>query len=162
MASLNLLFVHEVSYEKKPIFEMHEFPEHLAARGHKVTFLQFDEGYKFWRDQRQPTEKIISGRVLPETSIKIVTPHQFGIPGVDRLYATISVWPEFDRLLKSEKFDAIVLYAVPTYGHQVLQLAKKYGVEMPITEQTYKVLYEELAPLTAVQNLLSREQKTES
>ena len=41
-------------------------------------------------------------------------------------------------------------------------LAKKYGVEMPITEQTYKVLYEELAPLTAVQNLLSREQKTES
>ena len=128
MASLNLLFVHEVSYEKKPIFEMHEFPEHLAARGHKVTFLQFDEGYKFWRDQRQPTEKIISGRVLPETSIKIVTPHQFGIPGVDRLYATLSVWPQLDRLLKSERFDAIVLYAVPTYGHQVLQLAKKYGV----------------------------------
>ena len=128
MASLNLLFVHEVSYEKKPIFEMHEFPEHLAARGHKVTFLQFDEGYKFWRDKRQPTEKIISGRVLPETSIKIVTPHQFGIPGVDRIYATLSVWPQLDRLLKSEKFDAIVLYAVPTYGHQVLQLAKKYGV----------------------------------
>jgi glycosyltransferase involved in cell wall biosynthesis len=128
MASLNLLFVHEVSYEKKPIFEMHEFPEHLAARGHKVTFLQFDEGYKFWRDKRQPTEKTISGRVLPDTSIKVVTPHQFGIPGVDRLYATLSVWPEIDRLLKSEEFDAIVLYAVPTYGHQVLQLAKKYGV----------------------------------
>jgi len=128
MASLNLLFVHEVSYEKKPIFEMQEFPEHLAARGHKVTFLQFDEGYKFWRDQRQPTEKTISGRVLPETSIKIVTPHQFGIPGFDRLYATLSVWPELDRMLKNEKFDAIVLYAVPTYGHQVIQLAKKHGV----------------------------------
>jgi glycosyltransferase involved in cell wall biosynthesis len=128
MASLNLLFVHEVSYEKKPIFEMQEFPEHLAARGHKVTFIQFDEGYKFWRDKRQPTEKTISGRVLSETSIKIVTPHQFGIPGVDRLYATLSVWPELDRMLKNEKFDAIVLYAVPTYGHQVIQLAKKYGV----------------------------------
>jgi glycosyltransferase involved in cell wall biosynthesis len=128
MASLNLLFVHEVSYEKKPIFEMQEFPEHLAARGHKVTFLQFDEGYNFWRDKRQPTEKTISGRVLPETSIKIVTPHQFGIPGVDRLYATLSVWPELDRMLKSEKFDAIVLYAVPTYGRQVIQLAKKHGV----------------------------------
>ncbi len=128
MASLNLLFVHEVSYEKKPIFEMHEFPEHLAARGHKVTFLQFDEGYKFWRDKRQPTEKTIPGRVLPETSIKIVTPHQFGIPGVDRLYATLSIWPALQRMLKSEKFDAIVLYAVPTYGHQVIQLARKYGV----------------------------------
>ncbi|MBP6186849.1 MAG: glycosyltransferase [Rhodoluna sp.] len=128
MASLNLLFVHEVSYEKKPVFEMHEFPEHLVARGHKVTFLQFDEGFKFWRDKRQPTEKTIPGRVLPGTSIKIVTPHQFGIPGVDRLYATLSVWPALQRMLKSEKFDAIVLYAVPTYGHQVLQLAKKYGV----------------------------------
>jgi glycosyltransferase involved in cell wall biosynthesis len=128
MASLNLLFVHEVSYEKKPIFEMHEFPEHLAARGHKVTFLQFDEGYKFWSDKRQPTEKTISGRVLPAASIRIITPHQFGIPGLDRIHATLSVWPALDRLLKSEKFDAIVLYAVPTYGHQVLQLAKKYGV----------------------------------
>ncbi|MFI3186968.1 MAG: NAD(P)H-dependent glycerol-3-phosphate dehydrogenase [Methylococcaceae bacterium] len=41
-------------------------------------------------------------------------------------------------------------------------LAKKYGVDMPITVQTYKVLYEGLAPLTAVQNLLAREQKAES
>ena len=41
-------------------------------------------------------------------------------------------------------------------------LAKKYQVDMPITEQTYKVLYENLSPLTAVQNLLGREQKAES
>jgi glycosyltransferase involved in cell wall biosynthesis len=128
MASLNLLFVHEVSYEKKPIFEMHEFPEHLAARGHKVTFLQFDEGFKFWQGNRQPRTKTISGRVLPETAINLVTPHQFGIPGLDRLWATISVWPTLESLLKNEKFDAIVLYAVPTYGHQVIQLAKKYDV----------------------------------
>jgi glycerol-3-phosphate dehydrogenase (NAD(P)+) len=40
-------------------------------------------------------------------------------------------------------------------------LAQKYNIEMPITEQTYKVLYEGLAPLTAVQNLLAREQKPE-
>jgi glycerol-3-phosphate dehydrogenase (NAD(P)+) len=41
-------------------------------------------------------------------------------------------------------------------------LAQKHGIEMPITEQTYKVLYEGLDPLTAVQNLLGREQKSES
>ena len=41
-------------------------------------------------------------------------------------------------------------------------LAKKYAIDMPITEQTYKVLYENLAPRTAVQNLLAREQKAES
>jgi len=32
---------------------------------------------------------------------------------------------------------------------------------MPITEQTYRVLYEGLAPLAAVKNLLAREQKSE-
>lgn len=40
-------------------------------------------------------------------------------------------------------------------------LAKKYNIEMPITEQTYKVLYENLDPRIGVQNLLNREQKAE-
>lgn len=41
-------------------------------------------------------------------------------------------------------------------------LAQKLGVDMPITEQTYKVLYENKTPLEAVQALLSREQKAEA
>jgi len=44
---------------------------------------------------------------------------------------------------------------------QTYLLAKKYAIDMPITEQTYKVLYEDLNPLIAVQNLLSREVKPE-
>ncbi|WP_024297722.1 NAD(P)H-dependent glycerol-3-phosphate dehydrogenase [Methylomicrobium lacus] len=50
-----------------------------------------------------------------------------------------------------------VLAARETY-----QLAKKHGIDMPITEQTFKVLYEGLSPVAAVQNLLSRELKSES
>ena len=45
---------------------------------------------------------------------------------------------------------------------ETYELAKRHGVEMPITEQTYKVLYEDLSPLTAVQNLFARDQKAES
>lgn len=41
-------------------------------------------------------------------------------------------------------------------------LAQKFNIDMPITEQTYKVLYEQLPPLVAVQNLLNRDQKPES
>ncbi|MGZ8225632.1 MAG: NAD(P)H-dependent glycerol-3-phosphate dehydrogenase [Methylococcaceae bacterium] len=40
-------------------------------------------------------------------------------------------------------------------------LAKKYALDMPISEQTYKVLYEGLAPQTAVENLLARNLKAE-
>jgi glycerol-3-phosphate dehydrogenase (NAD(P)+) len=45
---------------------------------------------------------------------------------------------------------------------ETLSLARQHRVDMPITEQTYKVLYEGLNPLTAVENLLSRDQKAES
>ena len=41
-------------------------------------------------------------------------------------------------------------------------LSIKYNIEMPIIEQTYKVLYENLEPRIAVQNLFSRDQKAES
>jgi len=41
-------------------------------------------------------------------------------------------------------------------------LSQKHSVEMPITEQVYKVLFENLAPKQAVQNLLNRDQKAEN
>jgi len=40
-------------------------------------------------------------------------------------------------------------------------LAEKHNIEMPIIEQIYKVLYQDLDPRIAVQNLLAREQKAE-
>lgn len=41
------------------------------------------------------------------------------------------------------------------------RLAMAYSVDMPITEQTYRVLFESLSPLQAVQNLLQRERTSE-
>lgn len=43
----------------------------------------------------------------------------------------------------------------------VLNLAKKYQIEMPICEQVYKILYEDLSPKNAVKILLDRKQKSE-
>ncbi len=41
------------------------------------------------------------------------------------------------------------------------QLAKKYNIQMPITEQVYKVLFENKNPLQAVTDLMTRERKRE-
>jgi len=41
------------------------------------------------------------------------------------------------------------------------QLAHKYALDMPIIEQTYKVLNTDITPLEAVRNLLQRERKAE-
>jgi len=47
-------------------------------------------------------------------------------------------------------------------ARETYMLAKKHGIDMPITEQTHHVLYDGLAPLSAVQNLLQRDQKPET
>lgn len=41
-------------------------------------------------------------------------------------------------------------------------LSLKYQIDMPIIEQTYKVLYKDLDPRIAVQNLLGRDKKSET
>jgi len=125
---LRILFVHEVSYRKKVIYEMHEFPEILSLRGHEITFLEFDEGRKFWQAKQAPKREMISGRVHSQSKVDLNRPFQLGIPGLDRLLATITVIPTLNSLLRKGNFDAVVLYAVPTYGLQTLWLAKKHDV----------------------------------
>lgn len=41
------------------------------------------------------------------------------------------------------------------------KLAKKYGIEMPITEKVYEVLYKGLSPIDATNILMTRDQKSE-
>ena len=96
---MKILFVHEVSYRKKVIYEMHEFPELLSLRGHEVTFLEFDEGRKFWQAKQAPKREMISGRVLAQAKVDLIRPFQLGIPGVDRLLATLTVLPTLNSLL---------------------------------------------------------------
>lgn len=125
---MRILFVHEVSYRKKVIYEMHEFPEILSLRGHEVTFLEFDEGRKFWTAKQAPKREMISGRVHSQAKVDLNRPFQLGIPGLDRLLAALTVIPTLNSLLRRGSFDAVVLYAVPTYGLQTLWLAKKHDV----------------------------------
>lgn len=44
----------------------------------------------------------------------------------------------------------------------IYRLSRQRGIDMPITEQVYRILYEQLPPLEAVRNLLLREQKAEN
>jgi glycerol-3-phosphate dehydrogenase (NAD(P)+) len=47
-------------------------------------------------------------------------------------------------------------------AREVLRLAKQYRVELPISEQVYRVLHEGLSPTEAVHNLLARDIRSES
>lgn len=124
---MELLVVHEVSYLKKVIFEMHEFPEYLANRGHRVTFLEFNEGLKR-RASKRERNIVIRGRVYPEVKIRLISPPAIGLPGIDRIWAAITVFPLLLKVMSKTKFDAVLNYAVPTYGLQLALATRLFGV----------------------------------
>lgn len=150
--------VHEVDYLEKVIYEIHEFPEMLAAAGHEVTFFHFQEG----ADRKKKNlfrRRVVDGRVVPGSRIKIVGPHQFGIPAIDRLWATLSCVPALINLFRETKFDVVLNFAVPTYGMQVLAVSKIFGVPVvhraldashEIRESIYRL------PILAIEKILYR------
>ena len=136
---MKILVVHEIDYLEKVIYEIHEFPEMLSAAGHDVTFFHFQEGASR-RKGNLFRQKMISGRVVPNSQIKLVGPHQFGIPSIDRLWATLSCIPALVKLFRSSKFDVVLNFAVPTYGLQVLGIARVFGV--PVVHRALDVSHE--------------------
>jgi glycosyltransferase involved in cell wall biosynthesis len=125
---LKILFVHEVNYRSKVIFEMHEFPEMLAIAGHEVHFLEFPEGTGLRRASLRTRSNLISGRAYPKARLHLITPPNLGGGFFDRLLAPITVIPKLRQLISKGEFDVVVLYAVPTSGWQTVRIAKKAGV----------------------------------
>ena len=133
---MRILVVHEVSYQKKVVYEIHEFPELLALKGHSITFFEFDEGARIGQMDGS-RDRVVRGRIHPEAQIRLITPHRFGVPGLDRIWAVFSSTAPLRRLIKSGEFDVILNYAVPTYGLQVGILGKLYGV--PVMQRALDV-----------------------
>ena len=125
---MKILFIHEVNYRAKVIFEMHEFPELLAIAGHEVHFLEFPEGVGIRNASIRTRSNLISGRAYPMATINLITPPTIGGGFVDRMLAPITVLPQLRKLISKGGFDVVMLYAVPTSGWQTVRIAKKAGV----------------------------------
>jgi glycosyltransferase involved in cell wall biosynthesis len=128
LKKLRILFIHEVNYLKKPIFEMHEFPEHLAAKGHDVYFLHFPEMASSKERSREGWSTTILGRALPETSLTLLTPNVLTSGIIGRLVAAAIGHSIVKRAIRESSPDVIVTLAVPTFGWQAVHVAKKSGI----------------------------------
>jgi glycosyltransferase involved in cell wall biosynthesis len=117
-----------VNYLTKPIYEMHEFPEHLAARGHEVAFWHFPEGYSTEQVKELGFKKTIQGRVVKDAKITLFTP-QFGDGGLfGRMLTAFRAGGVAQRVINDFKPDLIVSFSVPTQGWQLIAPAKRAGV----------------------------------
>lgn len=122
---MRILFVHEVNYLTKPIYEMHEFPEHLSALGHEVGFWHFPEGFSKKQIAELGFKSTVQGRVLDHSSIILYTPQQSDGKLLGRLRTAISSNSIAKTVLTDFKPDVIVSFSVPTQGWQTLRVAKR-------------------------------------
>lgn len=122
---MRLLFIHEVDWLNKPIFEMHEFPEYLASRGHDVTFVDYAESLP-----GQPTvvRRLVAGRSLRGARLQLITlrPLVSGIPG--RVLAVLQSFFIIRRVIDAGPWDAVITYAVPTNGWSAVFWARRRGI----------------------------------
>lgn len=125
---MRILFLHEVNYLEKPIFEMHEFPEHLAGLGHEVAFIQFPEGRSIEEVKALGWKNKISGRVLAQQTLTLYTPQNASGTLLGRLKTAITFKQSFTEVVEDFKPDIVVCFSVPTSGWQSLQVSKKLGI----------------------------------
>jgi glycosyltransferase involved in cell wall biosynthesis len=129
---MNILFVHEVDWLSKVVFDIHSLAEALSLRGHRVFAVDYENTWKkggpfdfgSLRTKRFPGVS----RALPGSSVDVYRPGFIKIPGVSRLSAGYTSHRLIDQLVRREKIDAIVLYSVPTTGLQTLRVARKHGI----------------------------------
>lgn len=162
---MRILYIHEVNYRKKVIFEMHEFPELLSLRGHQVSFFEYPEG-QLEGIRLKTIKQKIQGRVYPDSSIELITPPNFGGRGLERYFAPIFAFFSLKKILNKDNFDVVVLLAVPTSGWQALYLANKRNIPVlfraldvshqirksifsPLIKACEKYIYKNVAVLSA-------------
>lgn len=124
---MKILFVHEVSWFSKVVYEIHDFPELLSLNGNDVFFLEFDEHSP--RARWKSVESIESRSHSGSTVSVISPPHVFsGL--IRRLAATIIQPLTFIKLLKRIQPDVVVTYSIPTSGWQVVSICRRR--EIPV------------------------------
>lgn len=124
-AEMRVLFIHEVNYLAKPIFEMHEVPEALAAMSHEVYFMHFPEGWNWRRTLAFPRRKEIAGRVEAGVNVQLITPATLGGGIFGRLVFAASAFFQLRTIIRSIKPDLVYCYSVPTSGWQALAVCKR-------------------------------------
>jgi hypothetical protein len=140
---VNILFVHEVDWLKKVVFDIHNLAESLSILGHRVYAIDYEDA---WRRGQflglgSLKTKEISGvsRALPGASVGLRRPGFIKIPALSRLSAGLTHYLEIQRTIREKNIDVIMLYSVPTNGLQTIHLTKKFGI--PVVFRSIDILH---------------------
>ena len=129
---MNILFVHEVDWLKKVVFEIYNLSELLALSGHRVYAIDYESMWtkNGFFDFGNLRPKVLNGvaRAYPGASVSLLRPGFIKIPGLSRISAAFTHYLEIQKIIKDKNIDVIMLYSVPTNGLQTIHLAKKFNI----------------------------------
>lgn len=147
---MNILFVHEVDWLKKVVFDIHSLSESLSLLGHRVFAIDYENNWQ--RDglnlgSLRTKEFDGISRALPGASVCLRRPGFVRIPGLSRISAAFTHYLEIKRTIRDRGIDAIMLYSVPTNGLQTTYLARKWHI--PVLFRSIDIL-NQLVPVPAL------------
>ncbi len=129
---MNILFVHEVDWLRKVVFEIHTLSELLSLRGHQVYAIDYesmwsrDKPLDFGSLRTETIDRV--ARAYPGASVCLRRPGFIKVPGLSRLSAAFTHYREIEKTIREKDIDVVILYSVPTNGWQTIRLARKLGV----------------------------------
>jgi glycosyltransferase involved in cell wall biosynthesis len=139
---LNILFIHEIDWLRKVVFEIHTLSELLSCRGHRVYAIDYESMWKKERafDFGSLKTRSVDGvsRAYPDASVSLIRPGFIKIPGISRFSAWFTQCAEIRRVIEEKDIDVIILYSVPTNGMQALHYARNFGI--PVVFRSIDIL----------------------
>lgn len=139
---MNILFVHEVDWLKKVVFDIHFLAEGLSLRGHRVYAIDYEDTWNrngFLSLKGLKTKEVDGiSRAFAGASVCLRRPGFIKVPGLSRVSAAFTHYLEIQRTIRAKDIDVIVLYSVPTNGLQTVRLARKFNI--PVVFRSIDIL----------------------
>ena len=140
---MNILFVHEVDWLNKVVFDIHDLSELLSSFGHNVFAIDLEDSWKRASIMDFGTLKTKDlghvSRTHDDGSVILRRPGMVKLPLLDRTTAFFTHYHQIKKTVEEENIDVVVLYSVPTNGIQTLKIAKKYNV--PVVFRSIDILH---------------------
>jgi glycosyltransferase involved in cell wall biosynthesis len=152
---VNVLFIHEVDWVNKVVFDIHTLAESLSLRGHRVYAIDYASNWRRENPSDLGTFKTREinkvARAFSGADVTLIRPGFVKIGGVSRITAAFTHCREISRTIREKKIDAVVLYSVATNGLQAVYAARRHNV--PVVFRSIDILnqlvvYPFLRPIT--------------
>jgi glycosyltransferase involved in cell wall biosynthesis len=140
---MRILFVHEVDWLTKVVFDIHNLADALSVLGHPVYAIDYEDTWErngsFDFGSLRTREVDGVSRAIPQASVSLRRPGFIKIPGLSRLSAACTHYLEIQRTLKEKNIDVVMLYSVPTNGLQTIRLARRFNI--PVVFRSIDILH---------------------